>query len=165
MEVQMAEIKQSFKTVAPRRTLKEMQKIYYGSSYHYLSPELFGKDAGAGIGDILDFEMEDYRYLLDNVKSLKDLIAGLAKLSPLADDALDIAENMTSLEFSTFKLALIKEREMAAEDYGESCMPKKFMPLLLPERFIDAILIAKQAGVAMGVALIRLMEIEEKKEK
>jgi len=146
--------------MTPRRTLEEMQKLMYGNSGCTLSPELFGKNAGAGIGDMLDFEICDYRYFIDNVESLQDLILGLTKISPFADDALNIAESMDVLDFSTFKLALTKERKAAEDDSAESCMPDRFIPLVLPERFISAILLAEAAAVALGVALIRILETE-----
>ncbi len=119
-----------------------------------LSSELFG-DVG---GDIHDFESYNYVYFLDNVKSLNDLIEGLRQLSPLADDALKVAESMSDKNFHKFKKSLPEER------CGErSVMPKKYDALLVPKRFITVLPIAEKFLVSLGTALIRMIEFEEDK--
>ena len=112
-----------------RTTFQERQD----SVWWDLSHELFG-DAW---GDINDFELTDYRYFLDNVGSLEDLKRGLYELSPLADDALSVAEVMNNLDFAVFKLSLVQERESSRfQLQQQSTMPKKFLALVAPSKFI-----------------------------
>ena len=117
-----------------------------------VSRELFG-NTGA---DINDFELFNYAYFLDNAKSLEDLVRGLEELSPLADDALDIARTMTERDFCDFKLALVHERKQE-----ESRMPEKFVRLLLPDNFMIGQPMAEKFEVPLGAAVIRLIEIEK----
>jgi len=117
-----------------------------------LSERLFG-----GMTEINDFEASHYNYFLDHVSSLNELITGLQELSPLADNALSIAENMNEREFQRFKSALKKERNREFT----SALPKKFGPLLLPNNFISATMLAEKYEVALGVALIQLAEIKQ----
>jgi len=116
-----------------------------------LSPDLFG-DVGA---DINDFEAYNYAYLLDHAKSLDDLIQGLSELSPLADEALEVAEQMNNKDFAEFKRAL--ERERLQKD---SSMPSRYMPLLVPKRFVSAGIVAEMCVMPLGAAIIRIMEEE-----
>jgi len=129
----------------------------------YLSPRLFGNDLGTR--DIYDFEFGSYIYFLDHTKSVNDLIEGLRELSPFADDALAVAECMSEQDFINFKLALVRERKIAkGEAEGlESCMPRRFDPVVLPKRILDIQLrgITKKAEVALGVALVRSLELKE----
>ena len=116
-----------------------------------VSRELFG-DVGC---DINDFELFNYVYFLDNVKSLRDLLKGLEELSPLADDALEVAKLMTEQDFWNFKRTLVYERKQK-----ESRMLQKFFHLLIPDRFLAGQQIAKKARVPLGAVLIRIMEWE-----
>jgi hypothetical protein len=118
--------------------------------------ELFG-DFGV---DIYDLEMENYNYFLDHVKSLAKLISGLEELSPLADDALEVATQMSEQEFYDFKRALARERGLSERDETGTTLSPAYMRLVLPDRFLTALLIASEANVALGVALIRLIEHE-----
>ena len=113
--------------------------------------ELFG-DMGA---DIYNFEVDNYTFFLDNVKSLNQLLEGLQDLSPLADDALNIVEKMKEQDFLIFKEALQYERKME-----DSRLPNKYHPLVIPQKFILATLLAKEYEVPLGAALIRMMEVE-----
>ncbi len=123
-------------------------------SYDWPSRELFG-NRGC---DINDFELFNYTYFLDNVKSLEDLLKGLEELSPFADDALEVAELMTERDFCDFKLALVHERKRE-----ESYMPERFFCLLIPDRIFAAQPIAEMFKVPLGAALIRIVEIEAEK--
>lgn len=115
-------------------------------------------DKGA---DIYDFEIFNYNYLLDNSKTLKDLLAGLVELSPLADDALEIAKYMTSKDFYDFKLALIYERKLCkGEENGESLISEKYSVLLIPRLFMYAFFIAEKFEVPLGAALICIIRGE-----
>ncbi len=120
-------------------------------TYFWPSKELFG-DVGA---DINDFQLFNYTYFLDNVRSLQDLLKGLEELSPFADDALDVARSMTERDFCDFKLALAHERWQ-----GESRMPERFFHLLIPDKFIAGQPIAEKFEAPLGAVLIRIMEIE-----
>jgi hypothetical protein len=117
------------------------------------SSNLFG-DTGS---DIRDFEIYNWLYFLDNVNSLEDLLEGLYQLSPLADDALEVAEQMSKQDFRKFKKALAKERE--GENRTE---PRKYQPLLIPKRFTLGALVAEKFEVSLGMAVIQLMEFGEK---
>ena len=109
-----------------RATLDEQERLElkledYGWS---VSRDLFG-DTGA---DINDFEIYNYTHFLDNVKSQKDLLEGLRQLSPLADDALEVAEQMNHQDFYEFKTALAYERKQ--EDRK---MHKRYLALVIPK--------------------------------
>lgn len=120
-----------------------------------LSYRLFGN-----IGyNIYDFEMGNYVYFLDNIKSLADLIEGLFVLSPLADDALEVAEQMNENDFYDFKIALARERGICQRG-GEidSIFPTRYMPLLIPEQFVLGNSLADKFEVSLGTALIRVIE-------
>jgi hypothetical protein len=109
--------------------------------------------------DMYCFTIWHYTHLLDNVKSLSDLIEGLFQLSPFADDALEVALAMSEADFIEFKLVLVQERKSARGE-GESKMLEKYFSLVLPERFSMAIMLSGQAAVSLGPALIRIMETE-----
>ena len=127
-----------------------------------VSSDLFG-DVGA---DINDFEGYNYSYFLDQVRSLEDFITGLADLSPLADDALDIAEVMSGADFLEFKICLAHERGQAAMgNFGFSRMPARFLPLLVPRLFIKGAHLAATFGVPLGAAVIRILTAEDDPEQ
>ena len=138
---------------AKRRNLSQLQKVFYGG--YCLPRRLFGSMVCT---EFTDFELVDYCRFLDDVASLEDLILGLSELSPFADDALDVAEAMTPIDFSTFKLALIRERQIAKGLDAESIMPAKFFSLLLPGHMMMANQLAKLAAVSLSVAMIRNLE-------
>ena len=149
---------------SPRRNLKQMSRLMFGD-FPILSKELFGPDNqswpgndGVGRPALVDFEMENYVYFLDNVPSPERLVEGLALLSPFADDALDVAEAMTLQDFAAFKLALPHERRIAAGDVVSSRMPERFAPLLLPEQFPLPMMITEKAATSLGVTILRTME-------
>src|SRR3989338_3830782 len=100
-------------------------------------------------GDVWCLEASDYSKFLDNVKSLPDLIGGLNHLSPLADDALGVAERMNEEDFYRFKFALKNERSISKS--GEnSKMPYKYGSLVIPEMFIPASLLSKTIHAPLG---------------
>ena len=113
-----------------------------------LSSKLFG-DVGC---DIYDFEADNYVYFLNNIASRDELVAGLLELSPLAEDALPVVENINNKGFQEFKKILINERRGKDSD-----MPEKFRTLILPERFIHAALLADEYCVPLGAALVRAL--------
>lgn len=119
-----------------------------------VSDRLFG-DPGC---DIHDFEMGNYLYFLDNVKSLADLIEGLFVLSPLADDALEVAEQMNESDFYDFKIALAHERGICQRGEMDSIFPARYMPLLIPKQFVWGNFLADKFEVPLGTALIRIIE-------
>ena len=125
-------------------------------SLRHLPEELFG-DAGC---DIHDFEIDNYVYFLDNVKSCEDLIRGLRQLSPLVDDALLIAESMNKQEFLRFKCVLAKERR---EEYSN--VPKKFRTIMMPKQFVSAMLLVDKDKyeVCLGVVLLRLIDLVDER--
>jgi len=116
-----------------------------------LPTELFG-DMGA---DIYNFEVDNYTFFLDNVKSLNQLVEGLQNLSPLADDALSIAKKMKEQDFLIFKKVLQYERKME-----DSRLPNKYLSLVIPQKFILANSLAEEYKVPLGAALIRVIELE-----
>lgn len=140
-----------------RRTIQE--QFADGAEGWTLSGQLFGNTRYC---DIHDFEEEDYIYFLDHVRSRDDLLTGLCELSPFADDALDIAERMNDQDFYRFKLALACERGRARreEGAGESVLPKKYGKVVLPTSFLKAHFLAEKFAVSLGVALIRMFELE-----
>lgn len=129
-----------------------VQKLQKDGGWH-LPSKLFG-DVGA---DIHDFRTDNYTYFLDHVCSLEDLQEGLRCLSPLADDALRVAESMKLQDFYRFKRSLVYERQ---ED-RRSSMLRKYYALVLPLRFVHAIMVAERTYVPVGTALIRLAELED----
>lgn len=123
----------------------------------YLPADLFGRDSfGDGNCEINDFGTEDYVYFLNNVKTLEEMIEGFRHLSPLADDALSAAKSMNGADFQRFKKALAYERRQDEKRR----MPKKYLSLVLPERFLDGYVLAEEFRVTLGTALIRLVELE-----
>ena len=148
--------KREFRPRAERRSLAQVQELLYNE--YDLSRRLFNNNIYPGF---IDFEMIDYVKFLDDVQSLEDLIAGLAELSPFADDALDVAESMTVHDFAVFKLALIHERRVSSALYdGESKMPHRFVDIVLPSQIFRASYVAQESRVSLGVALIRLLEVK-----
>ncbi len=119
-----------------------------------ISPRLFG-DCGA---DINDFELHNYNYLLDHARSVQDIVNGLRELSPLVDDALEVAEKMREADFYEFKLALAYERGHI--DYEVSKIPDRYFPLVIPKRFFNAVHLADKYLAPLGAMLIRIMETE-----
>lgn len=116
-------------------------------------------------GDIMTFEPEDYTYFLDRVAtSRKRLIEGLSELSPFADDALTVAEQMSDLDFSRFRQALAKERQRAGDPRISGIFPAKWQCILLPAAFIQAAPARIQYGAPLGCVLIKLAEIERDKD-
>ena len=139
-----------------RSTLDDRSKLNQkiGSAENYswkVSSDLFG-DVGC---DIHDFEPYNYTYFLDNVKSIEDLLKGLCQLSPLADDALKVAERMNQQDFYEFKSALAYERRQE-----DSRLPNKYDALVIPKWFIPAISIADKCKMPLGAALIRVIKYE-----
>lgn len=125
-----------------------------------LSTSLFSS-SGEDMEDIYcfgDSEKSGYAPFLDRVQTLTDLRRGLKGLSPLADDALAVAEAMAEADFVDFKLCLAHERRIANDSEGESKMPKRYLPLLLPSAFLRAAPIAQKFNVPLGVAAVRLVE-------
>ena len=134
-----------------KTTFDERVKISFYS--WEISSRLFG-DTGC---NIYDFDESNYKYFLDNVRSLEDLMLGLYQLSPFADDALDVASLMTEDDFLNFKIALARERHSAKED-EDSVFPSQYDALLVPEKFLSAALITQEFQAPLGVALIKFME-------
>ncbi len=109
---------------------------------------------------LIDFEIENYHYFLDKVSDIDDLIRGLSMISPFANDALDVAEGMTENDFIDFKLALSQER-LASQGLAESRMPKKFLPIVLPDEFMTPLMMDyKKFGVSFSIMLSRYMEVK-----
>ena len=118
------------------------------------SQRLFGPPA---MCDINDFEEAHYVYFLDNVSSWEDLIAGLEILSPLADDALSVAEEMGYPGFEEFKMIVRDRSKMESNPE----IAEKFRKILIPSKFLAATIMAEKYEVCLGVALVRLMELTE----
>lgn len=111
--------------------------------------------------EIYDFEFSHYNSFLDSVNSPGDLLRGLEELSPFANDALAIAEKLGEDDFRKFKTALALERSTATDRIDQrSEIPQKWLPIVLPVRFIQAQLLAEEYEVCLGAALVRLMRIE-----
>lgn len=166
---------------AKRTTLKEREQRLMESSW-FLNRKLFGDDCGI---DINDFDGASYAFFLDNVPSVEALVEGLAELSPLADDALSIAEQMTLRDFAEFKLALARERRLrkiergieAAESKNQlllpgfppeitgGSMPDKYLALLCPASFVPAAMLAEKFEVPLGAAILRLSELHPRKKQ
>ncbi len=139
-----------------KTTLAERLDVDVDYSDWELSEALFG-DAG---GNFYDFEAFNYTYFIDHVRTQEELIHGLGELSPMADDALDLSMGLTEQEFRDFKIALAHERRVAHED-GDSTFPRQYDELLLPQRFIEALIIVEKFEMPLGAALIRLLQHEE----
>lgn len=149
----------------PRTTFKERMR----EGFHYTSPSwaLF-ENIGA---DFHDFELANYINFLDKVESLENLLEGLRLLSPFTDDALEVAEKMNEKGFTKFKKALPGVRRKSRDLFGEQLPlfpelepPKmlcKYSSLLIPKRFITAVLASEKFDACLGVALIRIMELEK----
>jgi hypothetical protein len=115
-----------------------------------LSRSLFG-DTGAG--DIWDFMLENYFFFLENMKSWRDLIDGLEQLSPLADDALEVAETMSNQDFYVFKITLAR----ASQEFVQ--IPLEYVAILTPNIFSLACPVTEKMAVTLGCAAIRIMEL------
>ncbi len=140
-------------------TTEQKSKLEEKLSERFALPkELFGENVGI---DMNDFDMHGYIYFLDNVKSLVNLREGLEHLSPLADDALAIAEKMSERDFLRFKKALVHERKAYESDLYYSRMPRKYQPIVIPQRFFYAIMMAEEFKTPLGVVLIRIAELED----
>lgn len=106
-------------------------------------------------GLIHDFEVDDYVAFLNSVVSHSDLVEGLQNLSSLADDALIRAQEMTSEDFGRFKEAMARERDLSeAQEESGSQMPEEWLPILMPERFLQAYLMAQSFNVPLGARLL-----------
>ena len=103
----------------------------------------------------LDDEIASYTCFLDNVKNKEDLIQGLTELKPFADDALEVACKMSDDDFITFKRELISERQGKSSN-----MPPAYLALVLPDKIMQAIILAQKAAAPLGAALIRILEVE-----
>lgn len=142
--------------VERRVTIKERwERVLEEGKGWGLSPDLFG-EVGPGQIDIYAFRADHWVFFLNNVNSLENLLEGLRQLSPLVDDALEVAEQMGDRDFRKFKKALVKERR------GEKAMPGKYDALLIPEGFLLGALVADKFEVPLGAALIRLRRLQEK---
>ncbi len=119
-----------------------------------LSADLFGEEML-----VADFSPVRWVYFLDHIGSIRDLVRGLEELSPLADDALLVAQAMNEQEFAEFKLALARERRVATGEIGESNFPSKYLLLLYPALFMPASMLAQQFHVCLGASLIRMVEL------
>ncbi len=120
-----------------------------------LSSDLFGDP-----WEMNDFEMRNYTFFLDNVRSLENLLKGLCELSPMADDALRVAEHMNHQDFYEFKLALAYERLVCERQQEDSKMPVRYDTLVIPRWFVYALPLAEKCVVPLGATIIRLMEFE-----
>lgn len=146
-----------------RTTFEEREAEGFGQ--WSVSQDLFGNDSGS---DIHDFQLDGYKYFLDNVKSLTDLVEGLRQLSPFADDALAVAEKMSEKDFRKFKRALPGERRALPGLYEEQLslyskleppkMPRKYFAILVPKQFIISGFVAEEFEICLGVALIQIMK-------
>ena len=145
-----------------RKTFENRMDRMGGCMDWELSPGLFGADVG---GNIYDFEAENYVYFLDHIRSLGDLLRGLSELSPLADDALDVAERMDEQGFLEFKIALAHERGLKARVECGSKISPRYDHLLIPELFLAAIPVAEQCEAPLGAALVRMMTLRLREEE
>lgn len=138
---------------AKRKTVKEFLKRIYGGN-DVLPRDLFG------YADLIDFEFAQYVYFLDNVATLSDLRRGLLVLSPLADDALDAAEQMGPDDFMRFKYELAKERSISATGAASS-LPKEFARIVMPIVLFEAQIRAQIYCVSLGLASAKLFEFRQ----
>ncbi len=145
--------------IVPRRTLRQANSMMSSTGWH-LPKEAFGDMGPINVNDMIDFEMKDYVYFLDHVATRADLIAGLALLSPFADDALSRAEVMSDDEFVEFKKLLPAERQSSLSD-GANILPERYLVLVLPERFLAALMLNERAGCSLGMTMLRIMEYEQ----
>lgn len=107
-----------------------------------------------------DFEMEHYIYMLDNVESREQLVSALQELSPLADDALSVAEWMTSVEFAEFREIVPRHHQAVREGVEpQEEVPEQFLKIMLPDQFLYAIPLAEKGVISLGVALVRSWEV------
>lgn len=149
-------------------TKKEKMRLLRRHIYHdSLSCRLFYKDPGYEYYqsnpeckfeiDSLDDGQSGYSYVffLDNVGNKEDLVLGLTELRPFADDALEIARDMTDQDFADFK------RKLALERRGEdSAMSTAHRIIVLPSQIFRAMMMADKARAPVGTALVRMLEVE-----
>lgn len=135
-------------------TEQQIKKLEEKLESWSLSKELFGN-----VIDMNDFESDNYKYFLDNVKSRQDLVRGLNELSPFADDSLLVAQKMSERDFRKFKNTI---NYGSQNEYGESEVPKKYYSLAIPQRFFEAVILEEKFRVSLGVILIRMAELEKK---
>lgn len=113
-----------------------------------------------GFIEIWDFEAHHYVNFLNSTRSIDDLVTGLTQLSPLADDALDLAEKMSDSDFEQFKAELSAERSQAKNLSETTNTQLRFGALMLPSQFLPAQLLAPQFEATLGTALIRIMPLD-----
>jgi len=118
--------------------------------------EFFGE--GKRDVEIYDFGAPNYTLFLDRATSKPVLIEGLCQLSPLADDALKLAEGLSPVEFLEFRETLTKERSGT-----HTHRTSKFFEILVPRGFVEAQIISEIFEVSLGHTLIGLMELGQQR--
>jgi hypothetical protein len=143
--------------------LNEEQKLKLEERLHNqqrLSPSLFGDNY-----DLYDFDEESYKFFIDNVESIGELIRGLDSISPFADDALAIAKKMTREDFDKFKRHLNLrprwEGSVVLKRTEIDKMPEKYLPIILPKLFCDVDYSLKEKyGISLGTYLIQTIRAQ-----
>ena len=120
---------------------------------------VFSKELFGNVPDC-DFELSHYARFINRVGSRDNLICGLKELDPFVDDAFAVAEMMSEEDFREFKAALVHERNLKQDPDGQSIMPPRYYPIVIPERFITAQIIAEKFDTTLEVALLRIMQTE-----
>jgi len=120
----------------------------------HLPEDLFGSSM-----QIWDFQASDYINFLNKVGHKRDLVRGLTSLTPFTTEGVGIARDMTKHDFKVFKKALIRERETSTIG-GDSRFPQKWVPIIVPGKFLLGYPLAEELEVALGVALIRIEEVK-----
>lgn len=103
------------------------------------------------------YEAKDYNRMIDDAKTVDDLISGLEKLSPFADDALKVAKTMTLEDFEKYREWLKLERKGI---FGGIENVIKYGAILIPVLFIDAHFLQEQCHAPLGTCLIRMLEVK-----
>ncbi|MEK7116852.1 MAG: hypothetical protein AAB837_01665 [Patescibacteria group bacterium] len=159
-----------------RDILRRLAKLSYDGLE--LSRDLFGP-----VPDH-DFELSHYVGFLDKVCSKEDLLRGLQELDPFVDNAHAAAKSMSDEDFLAFKIALKHVRQQSAvqlwnpdqyelelhinpvmqektpNERDPEYIAERFGSIIIPERFIKAGIIAKEAATSLEVALGRIYEFE-----
>jgi len=108
---------------------------------------------------------KDWSRGLDAAETPEQLVAYVGSWAPFVPDAAAIAMGLMVLAppqrqraWMAWRTGLARERERKPN--GKPWM-KRWGPLLIPEKLLDASLLARAAHVPLGTALIRMSEVQK----
>ena len=106
----------------------------------------------------IDTTEKDWARGVDAAETKVDLLALCEEWHPYASDAKGVVLSMTPNEWTLWRagLALERSRVFAGQEFAE-----RFGAILLPEKLMDATLVARRFHVPLVIALQRIEEKED----